>query len=922
MAFSPDGKSIVSCSKDHTIRIWDVTAGIMVSKLRQNGKRNAESVAFTPDGRQVVSVSRRSAPGEPDFTLWDAKTGVALWRSGEHPYSTYETFTRTGQVIAITTLDGTLKFCDTTTGKPLLTVQGYAYDRRETPRVSCCRNMKRIVSGPFKGTVTLWDVQAQTELLTLDLQDERLRSIAISPDGNLVAIAAGDDTVKLWDASTGTHLQVIEVAADSMLFTPDGRYLFTESVDFVSTPYEDSISVEPEGKIVRLWDVTTGTEAFDVGEVPVRDLSHCIAFSPDGKRIASGSHEGSFTIRDTTTGMEAMIFQEHEEEVCSLAFSPDGSRIISHSADTSARVWDVATGKGGALPFVDSWSADSSVAFSSDGKRILFLGGLTVDVYDATTGAAIYWLDERGFFTRSDGSHSNGCPLKPWNARVQSELLASRRYPESASSVTFFNYTPWRHPQKCVVARSLNGAFKLWSLDGKESVCDDAPALSLLRMAAISPDGRRLATPGRPYGTVTLQDAIDGVRLLTLGKDMDCESLSFSPDGKQILCVPGDGTVKLWNANNQSKKFTLLQHDDYVTWVAFGPDGKRIAGVQEGGMGKLWDATTSEEILSLDDRYADNITFSPDGKRMASPGESGSFRLWDMVTGDDILTFHGHDRHVESLAFTRDGARIASGSEDTTVRIWDAETGVELHKCSGHTGAVRCVGFSADGKQVVSGSEDGTARLWDTATGTEVLAFRGHSAPVHSVAFSPSGDLIVSGADGIHSTVMLWSTTTGNEVFKLGSVHSGNGNGCTGSVSFSPTGQQIVSVSYHYITIWDASSGDLVLKLWNDEGCNSNVAFSPNGNRIIYGSGMSVKILNLAAYEEQLLMNVPMRTHPPPKHQPRTWTDSTGSYSIIATFAGYNDGQVRLVVSGRDDAVVIPLEKLSEVDRKYVEELK
>jgi hypothetical protein len=157
-------------------------------------------------------------------------------------------------------------------------------------------------------------------------------------------------------------------------------------------------------------------------------------------------------------------------------------------------------------------------------------------------------------------------------------------------------------------------------------------------------------------------------------------SVSFSPDGAQILSASDDRTLRVLDARSGAERIVVPGHQDRVLAASFSPDGARVVSGSADGTVRVWDAANGNELLALSGHanWVFAVAFAPDGARIVSGSEDGTVRVWDAANGAELLVLRGHDSAVWDVGISRDGARIVSASHDATVRVWDAASGQEL----------------------------------------------------------------------------------------------------------------------------------------------------------------------------------------------------------------------------------------------------
>ena len=524
------------------------------------------------------------------------------------------------------------------------------------------------------------------------------------------------------------------------------------------------------------------------------DAVNCVAFSPDGERIVSGSNDRTLRMWDARTSQEILTFTGHSGSVLCAVFRRDGTQIVSGSADETLKVWDATTGQelrnlSGHTNFINT------VAISGDGRQIV----------------------------SGSGDHT----LKVWDAMTAKEILTLAGHTGSVNSVAF---SP---DGRQIVSGSNDDTLKVWDATKGQGILTLTGHTDSVHSVAFSPDGKQIVS-GSADRTLKVWDAKTGREILALKEHTgEVRSVAFSRNGRRIVSVSDDRTLKLWGATTGQETLSLKAHAGVFSSVCFSPNGTQVVSGSDDDTLKLWDVTTGQGALTLGGHTGkvSSVALSPDGRRIVTGSYDETLKVWDVMTGEEAFTCTGHTSSVLSVSFSPDGKQIVSGGYDQTVKVWDATNGQEILNLKEHTGGVAAVAFSSDGKQIVSGSDDRTLRVWNATTGEQMLTLRGHTGKVNGVAFSPDGKRVFSGSDD--RSLKVWDTMTGHECLTL-KGHTDR----VSSVAFSVDGKQIVSGSDdHTAKVWDASSSSGTLTLKGHTGRVSSAAFCPEGKQIISASG-------------------------------------------------------------------------------------
>ena len=559
-----------------------------------------------------------------------------------------------------------------------------------------------------------------------------------------------------------------------------------------------------DGAFVIIWDTRSGKELhrLDMKPKDVHGESFVLAFSPDGKLLASGGNTapmGHFSepedvanrlrLWNVATGKQERLFTQHDGPIRALAFSRDGKTLISGATDIwesiklTIRLWEVGTGQE-----CRSFTGQGFISLSPD------------DNVMAT-------------------SNENGHVLNLVNWGTGKTLLRLKDFPGIGKEAEFGMGRP------------------------------------AIASACFSPDGKVVATTCRYDTAIRLWDARSGNALRTIPLPAEAYSTAFSPDGKTLAVGALSGydhnRIRLFDPGTGNERMLSPERMAEVYEVRFLPGGKALATTSADKQFRLWQPTDGKAIRVL--TFAKRpLAMAPDGSLVAvsgqpEPGHSPwgpqkyreeTVDLCDTTTGK-VLHQLKHNSRVATVAWSPDGTAVAVGTEEKVIYVWDVATGKWRNRWNAP--ATFSLVFSPDGKTLATGDDDGTVQLWQTATGQSVRRLGkpvniesrmigphvAISAAVHSIAFSLDGKAIA--AVPYENTITVWNTASGVEICR-----------CLGTdahaLAFSPDGKILFGNQDRTIRLWDAATGKERAQVQGHRGAVHTLAVSPDGARLASGS--------------------------------------------------------------------------------------
>jgi WD40 repeat protein/serine/threonine protein kinase len=606
-------------------------------------------------------------------------------------------------------------------------------------------------------------------------------------------------------------------------------------------PQDDRIAIaDVEENRLTFWDAREGRQLGNLD-----GLGPGLAYSLDGRTLAvaeSSQHiEGphAIVLLDGQTQSEIRRLTGHTRTITAIAWSRDGKRLASASLDHSLRLWDAGSGRLEASFDIGSgWVGN--VCFTPDGSALATGQADGFSVWDLAGNKLAFSITSGEEPDQTD----NTLPEKvnAWQQRLDRAVPPWRQLAHRSHPIAINSYG--------VLAYARESSISLWDLDKRKTIATLSGHSHTVRALAFTADGERLASAGddrvvrvwetrtgrelavlrghaRPIAGLSFAvdgrrvasvalDALDGTRIWDITADrtravlgnrapdaaaIDAEGESIAAatresrlfkaaDGSLVcllakkpfsvaafqganewLATGGfDGTIELWHTRTHALRKTLKGHQSPIVALAINQKGDRLASASADGSIRIWDVETGQAALSVQGPARrisalalnppgtwPNGTSLPDGAWLIVGGQEGYLALWQLSEGQHLQELADTGVDITSLAFSSDGLHFAYGATDGRIRYWDMRLRQEVRAINTTSGGITAIAFhpSEDRPRLVTGGNDGSVQLWEPLTGHEILKLPGHVSPVIQIRFTRDGEkLLAMGADG---TVVTWS---------------------------------------------------------------------------------------------------------------------------------------------------------------------
>ncbi|MCI0464730.1 MAG: hypothetical protein L0Z62_48015 [Gemmataceae bacterium] len=802
LALSPDSKILASAST-RMMQLWDTATGSERAILEWTAQPRDEEMAltFSPDGKSLLLLRQRHRQ------LWDVATARPRLRQEGTQFLLLAAFSPDGKLLAVPGIDGGVRLWDPATGAhrgvfqpdnlepgQALSVLGFTPDSGQLVvghgRALQWWGISRLANAPQVIPVPLAPVNEQPppgRARHLQGHEADVLALHFSPDGKTLLSASSDRGVRRWD-----------VAAGRLTGSAPGQLFVTEPYFRIAfAPKGDTLLLGREGNELRALAWRQRSDSLWLANDGTRRVSPGVAWSLDGKSVATGHVDGQVRIWDSAA-RELRAFKAHPAPVMAVAFAPDGKTLASGSSDGTLKLWETATGKELAMleqvpegpghigGFV--WA----LAFSPDGKTLACAERDYVRLWDVAqreekaslqTHQAVYSLTFNGKGNLLAGGAADG-RVRVWDPVTGSCRGVLSVPPAPARALAFA-------PADDLLAVGLGREVRVVELE------------SLLKQPGDASQALRLASANLPR-----PDARG--RLVLQGQQREVIGVQFTADSKQVVGVAHDGGVRAWDVASGRSRDSMRGEGFARSYnmASFKPDGSAVMLGTFGGPLRRVDlkaraASAFPEKVKLGPKDSiRSLALAPDGKLLATGHAQPEVRLWDMATEEVRFTLAGHKGPVSALAFAPDGKLLASGSWDGTVKLWDAAEGKEAPPVPQRDGpgkrgrAIESLAFSGDGGLLAASWVDGVVRVF-RVPGRELAHELKTATTPKSLALAPDGKRLAVGlADG---KVEVWDTVEGKRLAVLdSSARLG-----VRSLAFSPDGTRLAATGLREVDVWD-----------------------------------------------------------------------------------------------------------------------
>ena len=884
VAYSPDGRFIISGGRDSTCILWDANTGMEIRTFLGHSSW-INSVAFTPGGMEFLSGANNGS-----MILWNIKTGEIIKKYDDIKSSVDSiSLSQDGKHILSGYGDGSIRLWDLEKGEILRTIK----TTRGFTIVALSPDGKHALSSSMNRSIILWNIKTGEKIRTFNV-DSNIDAIAFHPEGKTFVSGLWDGTVLIRDITTGKALHTLKEHSSRITavdYSADGNYMLSGSADgtlrlwnglsgeLIRTMFGHKVihnngnnqfgitsaAFSPDGNnavtggwdtTARIWDLFGRNEKYIFSGSGGRKETSILICSPDGKTVLTGDYGGTIKVRDISNWSEIRSLKGDSKGILAFDISPSGKHVLSGSGDASLMLWDIQKGKL-AHRFKEHTNSVTSVAFFNSGKyAVSGSSDGTIFLWDLNEKKKIKTFSSSGGRVTSldvsyDGEyilsvHDNETVLL-WSV---GSGKSERNFTEKDAHIVKAEFIPRDNSFALVSQRHIT--VKNYKMNGNDKIFNP-PGLSAIKAAAISCNGKQLAA-GLSNGTVAEWDIRSGAIIKTIKHPSTrISSLTYTPIQSNIIITYSNSDYLEYAVSviDSEKDYTNNSFPDLPIHDFMLPmeNGAKALLISNRGKTKILildlktgKGTYLHEIGNIEAISA--AALSPKEHFVLVGSRTGKINLIDLEKGTIVSELPGHKDWVAAIAFSPDGKSFLSAEIDDTIKYWDLKTEKLVFTLQeGDNKEITSIAVSPDGKYAVIGSKTnldyGTEHkfisLWDLEKKTRVKRHFENKNEIDKIAISPGGKLLLIAGwdrDLRKHTVSLFNLETGKKIQSF----TGHEKRIT-EASFSPDGRYALSGSSDgMIIVWNIINGDRVKTFLHHGSSITGTGFTKDGKTVISSS--------------------------------------------------------------------------------------
>lgn len=618
------------------------------------------------------------------------------------------------------------------------------------------------LSGSSDDTLQLWDTSTGESIATLKGHRFSVSEVAVSQDSKYALSSSFDQTLRLWDMATKKTIHTLEGHNKSILcaaISKHGKFGLSGGKD----------------KVIYYWDLVNG-EPLQTLKAILGNVNS-VVFCPDEQHAVSAHGDKAIILWDLKTAKIVNRMEGHQDIINCVVVNDNATMIASAAADNTIMLWELKTGQ-----YIRSLEGHTSsvndLCFSANGKKLLSgSSDKTMKLWDVITGNCVRTyqghkdsilcvaLSQNGLIALS-GSWDK--TIRYWKTNSSecvkvmeghSGFIRSVKFLDNGQGI-FLNYGD----------KKLNsGTLQAYNYFTKKQY---QASWEILKKTWEKIDFSKDKTIQSIYSNLRKKNTPNGVIKIQPNNEIFehkgiVDSVALSVDGQIWATASGDKTLKLWDWHSQKCIATLEGHTDWISSVAITTDGRYLISAGFDKTIKIWDTHNHQCMVTLTAHLASIIvaTVTIDGKYIVSGGADRTLKIWDLLTHQCVRTLKTSNNDVLTIALSVDAHTIYSGGCDSAITQWDFSTGHITQQFRGHSDWVSCLALSIDGKQLLSGSFDETIKLWDITTGICQFTLAGHTGAVTAVALHTEGRFALSASED--QTIRVWDLDNQQSIYSI-----------------------------------------------------------------------------------------------------------------------------------------------------------